>query len=342
MLLSKKAFTERFNPKEEYMSPKRQWWMVLLLAAAVSPAAVPTAHAQSYPKGPVTIIVPFTAGGPIDGILRLMQPSLEKKWGQSVVIDSRPGGGTMIGNTVVARATPDGQTLLATGNGAITGRIFLKEVPYEASDLRPLMELMWAGRVLQGSAALPAKTFKEFIAYAKANPKKLNYGSIPATSFELDYNVLLDKMGVQMTGLPYPGTAAIRLALVRNDIQFAMEPIGEAVAQQVAAGNMTALAVTTAQRHATFPNTPTLKELGIDYEFTASVGLWAPAKTPEPIVARIYQDVAAVMATPEVVAVYHKFGWEPSTLTTKEYAEKEAGELKLYTDAAQRAGLKPQ
>jgi tripartite-type tricarboxylate transporter receptor subunit TctC len=316
---------------------KRHWWMMLLAALAV-----PQAGAQSFPKGPVTIIVPYTAGGPIDGILRLMQPSLEKKWGQSVVIDSRPGGGTMIGNAVVARAAPDGQTLLANGNGAITGRIFLKEVPYEASDLRPVMELMWAGRVIQSSAALPAKTLKDFIAYAKANPKKLNYGTIPATSFELDYNVVLDKMGVQMTGTPYPGTAAIRLALIRNDIQFSMEPIGEAVAQQAAAGALNVLAVTTAQRHPTFPNTPTLKELGIDYEFTASVGMWAPAKTPDAIIARIYQDVSAVMATPEVVAVYRKFGWEPSALTSREYADKEAGELKLYSDAAQRAGLKPQ
>ena len=299
------------------------------------------ALAQAWPPGRVMVIVPQSGGGPSDVVSRLIAPVLSQKWGQAVVVDNRPGGGTLIGGSVVAKSTPDGTTLLVNGNGSWTGRIFVKEPPFEASELRPVQQLVWSPRVMVVNPSVPARTLKDFIAYAKAHPGALRYGMQSATSFELDYVVFMQKAGIDMAGVPYASVAPATLAALKNEVQF-MFVVPGSVAAQVAEGKLNALAMTSAQRFHTMPDVPTAKESGVDYEFTTSFGLWAPAKTPDATVERIAADARAAVAAPAVAGKLRDIGYEPSEMSTTQYVAQMQSEVKGYVEAAARIGVKPQ
>jgi tripartite-type tricarboxylate transporter receptor subunit TctC len=318
---------------------------VLTVLTACLPAALfavsPAAQAQSFPTGRVTIIVPLGAGGPTDIAARALAPALEQRWKQPVTVENRTGGGTMIGGAAVARSAPDGHTLLFNGNGVLTGKLFLKEVPFDSAELRPITQMIWAPRIAVTNPAVPVKTLKEFIAYAKARPKELRYGTIAATSFDLDYVVFNNKAGIEMSPVPYPGGTTGPTALMRNDIQFFFAVVG-AVTAQVNEGKLVALAVTSPERYPGLPSVPTAKEAGLDYEFTTSVGMWAPTKTPEAVFQQLATDLSAAMNTPAVAAATRSVGFEPSSMRPQQYAALMQAELKMYTEAAQQTGLKPQ
>jgi len=319
---------------------KKQWLLSLGILGGLL-ATLPAAQAQSYPTQRVTIIVPLAAGGPVDIVARSLAAALEQRWKQAVTVENRPGGGTLIGAAAVARSAPDGHTLLFNGTGVLTGRIFLKEVPFDPAELRPVTQMIWAPRIIVTHPSVPAKTLKEFIAYAKARPKELRYGMIPSTSFELDYIVFNRKAGIDMTGIPYTGGATGPAALLRNDIQFFFAVVG-AVSSQIAEGKMTAIAVTSAERYPPLPNVPTVRESGMDYEFTTNVGIWTPAKTPDAVFSFLAGELTAAVNSPSVAAAARKIGFEPSSMRPQQYAELVQAELKTYTEVAQQVGFKPQ
>jgi tripartite-type tricarboxylate transporter receptor subunit TctC len=297
--------------------------------------------AQAWPPGRVMLILPQTAGGPSDVVARLVAPLLSQTWSQPVVVDNRPGGGTLIGGSVVAKSPPDGSMLLVNGNGAWTGRIFVKDPPFEAADLRPVQQLVWSPRVMVVNPSVPARNLKDFIAYARAHPGTLRYGMQPATSFELDYVVFMQKTGIDMAGVPYASVAPATLAVLKNEVQFMFVTPGS-VAAQVADGKLAALAVTSLQRFHVLPDVPTARESGIDYEFTTSFGLWAPSRTPDTVVDRIAADARTAVAAPAVAGKLRDIGYEPSEMSTAQYVTQMQAEVKGYVDAAAKIGVKPQ
>ena len=299
------------------------------------------AGAQSFPGRPVTIIVPFGAGGPVDVVTRAVAAPLEERWKQPVIVDIRPGAGGMIGMTALLRTAPDGQTLMASGDGVVTTKIFIKDAAVEPTDFRAVAQLVWAPRLVVIPAAVPAKTLAEFIAYARANPGRLNFGTIANTSFDLEYALFMEKAGIQMTGIPYNGSAPASVALLRNEVQF-LFGIASSVGPQIADGKLVALAVTSADRYEPYRNLPTIRETGIDYDATTNFGLWAPAKTPDEVVTRISADVSAVLKTPAVATRIRAMGYEPAGITGQHWAEQINRQARDYAEMARRKGIKPQ
>jgi tripartite-type tricarboxylate transporter receptor subunit TctC len=322
--------------KRERMSK----WFVRIACAAAAAASAP-AWGQGYPSRPVTVINPFGAGGPIETVVRAVAPQLEQRWKQTIVVDTRPGAGGMIGAAATAKAAPDGYTLMVTGDGPYTAHIFSKNVTVDPADLRPVAQLVWAPRLVVLHPSVPAKNVKDFVAYAKANPKKLNYGTIANTSFELEYGLFMERAGVQMTGVPYNGSGPASVALLRGDVQF-LFGIASAVGAQIKDGRLVAIAVTSAQRYAPYADLPTLREAGIAYDATTNFGFWAPAKTPDEIIARIATDVAAALQTPEAAARIRQLGYEPATISGPQWAEQMRSQARDYEAMAKQLGVTPQ
>lgn len=316
-------------------------WTRAALAALLGALAPAAAIAQAFPNRPVTVIVPFGAGGPIETVLRTVTPQLESRWKQPVIVDVRPGAAGMIGAAATAKAPADGHTLMITGDAPYTARIFTKNVTVDASDLRPIAQLVWAPRLVLIHPGVPARNLKDFVAYAKANPKKLNYGTIVNTSFDLEYGLFLERAGIEMTGVPYNGSAPASVALLRGEIQF-LFGIASAVDASLKDGRMVAVAVTSAQRYGPYPDLPTLRESGVAYEATTNFGFWAPARTPEDIVQRISADVSAALQAPEASSRIRQLGYEPAVITGTQWADQLRTQVRDYEAMAKRLGVTPQ
>lgn len=297
--------------------------------------------AQAYPSRPVTVIVPFGAGGPIETVLRTVTPQLEQRWKQPVIVDVRPGAAGMIGAAATAKAAPDGHTLMITGDAPYTARIFTKNVTVDPADLRPIAQLVWAPRLVLVHPSVPARSVRDFVAQAKANPKKLNYGTIVNTSFDLEYGLFQERAGIEMTGVPYNGSAPASVALLRGEIQF-LFGIASAVDASLKDGRLVAIAVTSAQRYGPYPDLPTLRESGVPYEATTNFGFWAPARTPEDVVQRISADVAAALQAPEASSKIRQLGYEPAAISGAQWAEQLRTQVRDYEAMAKRLGVTPQ
>jgi tripartite-type tricarboxylate transporter receptor subunit TctC len=314
----------------------------MLRAACVLSAlfASAAAEAQSFPTQRVTIVVPLPPGGAMDVVARSVGQLLEQKWKQPVVVDNRPGGALTVGINAVARAAPDGYTLLMMGNGLKPTKLFTK-VEFGDNDLRPVVELVSGGYFLAVSSEVPAKTLAEFIAYAKARPRAVNYGTLPNTTFDLDFAHFAQRTGIQWTGVPYQGTPAAATALSRNEVQvnFGVPALMNPLVSQ---GKAAILAATTANRMSQAPNVPTVRELGVDFVADYSFGLWAPGRTPDAIVARIEADGAEAAKNPEVAKKFSAFGFESTGRPGAVWGREMDEQLKVYSELAQKAGIKPQ
>jgi tripartite-type tricarboxylate transporter receptor subunit TctC len=310
------------NPAAQPASWTRRHWLVTVAAGSAA-LACGTAWAQAgdYPNKPVRVVVAFTAGGTTDILARAVSQKLSERLKQSFIIDNMPGGGGNIGTEMAARAAPDGYTLIVNSVGpmAVNPTLYKKLAVNPLTDLVPVVQIADVPNVLVVNPALPVKTFEEFIAYAKANPGKLNYSSTGVgTSSHLSGFMLNKRTGAETTHVPYKGADALNDLLAgRVQYMFATIP---SVIQHIHAGKLRALAVTSAKRSRSLPEAPTVAEKGFPgFEAGSWFGFLAPRGTPEPVIAQLNKAVNEVL--PSLEAQMIREGADPVGGTPAQFGQ---------------------
>ncbi|MEG0150390.1 MAG: tripartite tricarboxylate transporter substrate binding protein [Comamonas sp.] len=277
------------------------------LAAAALLGAVgmaPVAAQDVFPSKPLTIVVPFAAGGTTDILARIVSQALQQELGQTVIVDNKPGAGGNIGAAAAARAAADGYTLFmgTVGTHAINASLYQKPGFDPIKDFAPLTRVATVPNLLVANPKQPFKTVKEMIAYAKANPGKLNYGSSGSgSSIHLSGELFRSMTGLDMVHVPYKGSAPAITDLLGNQIAVMFDNMPSAI-QHVRSGKLRPIAVTTAKRSPELPDVPTVAEAGVPgYEATSWFGLWTQAKTPAPVQQRLHAAIAKVLKDPAVI-----------------------------------------
>lgn len=309
-------------------------------AHAAQPKAVDPA--ASYPARPIRIVIPSTPGGGNDFLGRLIAPKLTESWRQQVVVDNRPGAGGIIGSEIVARAAPDGHTLLIVSTGYTVNPFLYKKLPYDTvTDFAPVTLLAGTTHVLVAHPSLPASTIKELLALAKAKPGQLTYAhSGVGTGGHLSVELFKAMAGLNMVGVPYKGAGASTAAVLSGEVQMLFTQVAPAI-PHVRAGKLRALATTSLARSPQMPEVPTLHESGLaGYEVDAWVAMLAPGKTPPRIVARLQEEISKILHLPDTKARLANFGFEPVGNTSQEFAAFIRSELKKWSKLIQEAGIR--
>ena len=301
------------------------------------------AHAQNYPSRTIKVIVPFLAGSATDVTARLLTNSLAQKLGANIIVENKGGAGGNIGTDYVAKANPDGYTLLYSASGplAINKTLFSK-LPYDPeTDFEPISVIVTLPNVLVvNPKIIPVNNVQEFIAYIKAHPGKINYASIGNGSSQHLAAVQFEQAtGTKMTHVPYAGAPPILAALLSGDVPVSFQNI-PTVQGLIKTGQLKALAVTTKQRSKLLPDVPTLQEEGLkDFESYAWFGLVAPKGTPPAIVERLNKEVLISMADPELRNRMLKIGAEPSPTSPAEFKTLISAEVAKWRKLVHDAGL---
>ncbi len=319
--------------------------MALAFAAILALVAAPAspAFAQAFPTKPVKLVVPFPPGGPLDVIGRLIAQRLTEAWGQSVVVDNRPGAGGNIGADVVAKSAPDGYTVVmgALSTHAVNPHLFSK-LPYDpVKDFAPITLVAITPNVLVVNPSLPVHSVKELIAYAKAHPGKLAFGSgSNGSAGHLAGELLKVDTGIDMIHVPFKGGAPATQALLAGDTQLMFDNLANAT-PHVKAGKLRALAVTTAERSRLAPDLPTMAEAGVPgFDIATWFGLLAPAGTPRDIVAKWNAEVTRILNAPEMRERLMAQGAEPAPTTPDQFAQFIGSELVKYGRIVKASGAK--
>jgi tripartite-type tricarboxylate transporter receptor subunit TctC len=285
------------------MTLDRRHFLRVAGSAVAGLSIPPVAWALDYPKQPVTIVVPFTPAGSTDMLARLLGQKLEQRLGKSFVVENRPGAGTIIGASAVAKAAPDGYVLLMAPSSTMAVNVTLyKKLPYDpTTDFVPLAGLARVPFVLVVNPSLPVHSLKELIAYAKERPGQLSFASVgPGVPHHLYAEVLMNTAGIAMTHVPYKGSAPALNDVVAGHIPLMFCDIPPAIGM-LQAGKVRALGVTTGTRVPTLADVPTMSEAGLP-EFGALAGwhmLVAPGRTPRDIVQRLHAELIGILALPE-------------------------------------------
>ncbi|WP_285409917.1 tripartite tricarboxylate transporter substrate binding protein [Variovorax sp. efr-133-TYG-130] len=311
--------------------------LATLTLAALSLACI-QAGAADYPDKPVRMIVPFAAGGGVDNISRVVATALGARLKQPVIIDNRPGANANIGADAVAKAQPDGYTLLMGATFLSFNRATMKQIPYDAAkDLIPVARTGKAPFVLVVPATSPLKSVAELIASMKAHPDKASYGAVGAGS---PTNLIFPKnTGTSPVQVLYKGGAAAMPDLIAGRLTYMIQTTSE-VLPHIASGKLRALAVTGTTRFKHLPDVPTMKEAGVsDLEGTGWWGLFLPARTPASVVARLSDEIQAVMKQPDVVAALDRMGIESAPMPAAQFQPFFTDELKSYADVARQFNL---
>lgn len=329
------------------LTPKHLATLGLLAALCACAQATQAAQAAqtaqaAFPDRPVRVIVPFPAGGSTDLVARALSVELGQALGQPVVVENRAGASGMIGAEAVAKAAPDGYTLLMTAGSAITTNPFIyPRMPYDAErDLTPVAALARLVLTLVVRADLPARDVREFIAYLKANPGKLSYGSAGnATGLHLAGEMLKSQAGVYAVHVPYRGASLALQDLLGGQIDFYFDP-GIAV-QHVRSGRLRVLAIGGKRRSATYPDVPTLEEAGLPgFDAGTTHGIYAPARTPPEVVARLNREINRILSTSAVRAQIDGLGAEATPLSVEQFAAVMKDDSRRYAEVIRRQGIK--
>ena len=321
--------------------PRRR---LLHLAAAVAFAPVPRlARTETYPTRPVHLIVPVPAGGTFDIVARLVGQELSQRLGQQIVIDNRGGAGTNIGTAVVAHATPDGYTLLLAGSpGAINATVYTDLDFSFARDIAPVASIERAPLIMVVNPAFPAKTVPEFIAYAKANPGKINMGSGGVGSTGHVAGELFNLMaGVKMAHVPYRGEAPSVTDLLGGQIQVMFSTPGS-VMSFIKANTLRPLGVTSLKRMEVLPDVPAIAEVLVGYDAVSWAGIGAPAGTPADIVDKLNHEINAVLADPALKGKLADFGAIVLTGSPADFKAFIATEIEKWGKVVKFANIKPE
>jgi len=308
---------------------------------AVLLAALPAA-AQDWPTKPVKIVVPFGAGSTPDVVARLIADHLQKKLGQTFVIDNKPGASGNIGTDAVAKAAPDGTTIgVSIGGPLAINTLLFSKLPYDPkTDIAPITQLVTQPSALAINSSIMVNSVNELVALLKREPGKYNFGSIGNGSLShLAMEAIALKSGTKMVHIPYASSPAAMTAIIRGDVQMGCLP-AISVTPQAATGAVKILAVSTAKRSRYLPDIPTLKEAGIDVEADAWMGMIAPAHTTEPIVARIQREVVEALGTAAVKEKLATQLMEPVGNSPAEFRERIDSEIARWGPVIAAASIK--
>jgi tripartite-type tricarboxylate transporter receptor subunit TctC len=300
------------------------------------------ASAQAYPSRPIRIVVPQSAGGSTDFVARAVAQRLAESLNQNVVVDNRPGAGSLHGTDLVAKSAPDGHTLLVVAGSFTINPSLRQNLPFDpVRDFAPITQLVSLPHILVVHPSVPAKTVKELIALARARPGELNYGSSGvATSTHLAAELFLHLTGTRMVNVPYKGGAPGMTALLGGQVQLYFATISTAL-PHIRAGKLRALGVTSAKRSTAAPEFPTIAEAGVPgYQHTSWVGMLAPAKTPQPIVAQLNAEVVKILESPQMKALLLRDGLEADTSTPEEFARDIRAQIEKWKKLIEAAGIK--
>jgi len=322
--------------------PRATWsrWLAALGIAAL--ALFAGAQAQDYPSRPIRVVVPFSPGGAVDGPMRVIAQELSKRLGQQVIVDNKPGAGATIGTDVVAKASPDGYTLLlASQTNAISATLYPK-LPYDPiEDFAPISLIGREPGVLVVHPSLPVKTFQEFVAYVKERPGRIDYASSGNGSSKHLFVALLASMtGMKMNHVPYRGSGQATADPLGGQVQVSI-PGTAGMVGHIKAGKLRALAVTGAKRSPQLPDVPTVMESGVPgYEAYVWMGLLAPKGTPAPIIDKLFRELTQVLATSEVKTYMASAGIEIVGSTPAEFGAFFRSEKELWARVIRETGAK--
>jgi tripartite-type tricarboxylate transporter receptor subunit TctC len=314
-----------------------------LITAVLAAAGPATAYAQAnYPDRPVRVIVPLAPGGGSDYTARYIGLRLADRIKQPVVVDNRPAASGIVGTELVARAVPDGYTLLlAYSTHAQSAQLFSK-LPYDpVKDFAPVTEVIATPLTLILNPTVPAKTVKEFIAYAKANPGKLNYGSSgPGSSPHLATELFASMAGIQATHIPYKGVGLYITAQIGNEIQFSFSNMFTTMPHWKS-GRLNLIATGGLTRMEAMPDLPTIAESGVPgFEALTWYGFMAPAKTPRAVINKLQKEIAAIVNTPDVRQTFVSQGNEPLANTPDEFAKVIQSDADKWGAIGKKLGVK--
>ncbi len=319
-------------------------WRGGFIVAALIAAGATAAGAQTYPSHTVKLVVPFAPGGLNDTTARLLQPYLEKALGQPVIVDNRPGASGIVGTDSVAKAPPDGHTLLMVASSHTVVPATNSKLPYDADrDFAPIAMVGKNPLLFVINAKVAAKTLPEFVALAKASPGKLNYASPGAASQSHLVTELFDqKAGIKMQHVPYRGGAPAILSVVKGDTQFVViSPL--ASLPHIQSGALRAIAAGSLTRDPQFSNLPTVAEQGFpDFEAIQWVGLLTTAGTPKAIVDRLNAEVNRALRDPDMIAKLAKQGVSPAGGSPADFKKVIATEIQKWKEVARSADIKAQ
>jgi tripartite-type tricarboxylate transporter receptor subunit TctC len=312
-----------------------------LVALALALAAA-LAHAQSYPSRPVHIIVPFGAGGPADIYARFLAQRLQEPLGQPIVVEDRPGGGSVVGSDAVAKSAPDGHTLLLMSNTHTVNETLLPNKPFKLMrDFVAVAPINYSDLLLVVHPSVPAKDLKELIALAKSQPGKLNYASSgPGTPYNMAGELFKSMAGIDVVHVPYKGSDGARLGILSGQVQMMFDAI-TTMAPNARAGKVRAIATSGRTRSSVMPEVPTVAEAGVPgYEATIWLGVVAPLGTPQAVVDRLNAEITKVTGSADVQAAWAKQGATALRMSPGEFDQYLRGDIDKWAKVIAKAGIK--
>ncbi len=317
--------------------------LAALLGTTAAHAQPATQSAADYPSKPIRIIGGFAAGGTGGNIMvRMISDWLGRKWNQSIVVENMPGGGSLIGTQYVKRAAPDGYTLLFGFDSLAMFNIFLKNPDIDVQrDLTPISYFSHYPLMVIASAGQPYKTMPEFVAYAKANPGKINFAMQPNTPSHLFSALLANRLGVDWQMIPYTGSAPMNLSMLTGETHVTLAPYGTRAAD-IKEGKLIPLAILDERRSALAPDVPSLKEQGTDIAALNWYGLFGPAGLPKPITDKLSAAIQEMVKDPAVIDQANKMSLDLIGSTPEFMAKTLATDLKVRAEAGKIAKIQPE
>ena len=297
-------------------------------------------HAQEkYPTKPIRLLTPFAPGGGSDILARIIAPQVYESFGQSIIVDNRPGGGGTLGAGITVRSDPDGYTLILV-SGSYGANAALHDLPYDSvTDITPIILIGTTGLLVSMHPSVPIKTIKELIAHARANPDKLNFGSAGTGGLgHLASELFKLQTGVVFTHVPYKGTGPVMNALLSGEVDSSFSSLVPSI-PHVKAGRLRAIALTTPKRSNAIPDVPTISETVPGYDVTHWYGMWGPKGIPREIVMRWNREVAKVLNTDAMKKWLAQEGLEPAGGPPEEYLERIRSDVEKWKSVVKEAKI---